>query len=165
MFTYSSGSYTQPNETSVTAGLNGLNWHVHVDPLSLSTTSLPDAVPVLTTFDEVEAFELEDELPPQAAGGMHTAANSNNHLKRLIDTLRSYYRSSQIPLPRLRLSPIRRVDLVYRGRRLGRRHQGPVPGAAPRPLERRGRRPRHPRESAAAPTFPETINRHDHLGK
>ena len=61
----------------MTAGLNGLNWHVHVDPLSLSTTSLPDAVPVLTAFDDVDAFdELDEELPPQAVASMHTAASA-----------------------------------------------------------------------------------------
>src|SRR6478672_13839689 len=46
MFTNCSGSYTKPNEVSVTAGLNGLNWQVQVDPLSLSMTSLPPTLPV-----------------------------------------------------------------------------------------------------------------------
>ncbi len=59
----------------MTAGLNGLNWQVHVDPLSLSMTSLPDTVPVFATLAEVDALdELEDEVPPQAVTSMHTVA-------------------------------------------------------------------------------------------
>ncbi len=89
----------------MTAGLNGLNWQVQVDPLSLSTTSLPDTVPVLTAFDEVDALldELDDELPPQAVAIMHSAANAMSHLKRFIDTLRSYDPVIAISPSRVRL--------------------------------------------------------------
>src|SRR5579871_4565204 len=73
-----------------TAELNGLNWHVQVDPLSLSITSLPPTFPEAEADeDEVPELpdELEDELPPQAATSMETAANKRTHLKRFIDTL------------------------------------------------------------------------------
>src|SRR2546421_11022644 len=69
------------------AELNGLNWQVHVDPLTLSITSFPPTLPLLAAADEDED-ELLDELPPQAASTMHTAANDTSQLKRFIDTLR-----------------------------------------------------------------------------
>jgi hypothetical protein len=71
-----------------TEGLNGLNVHVQVDPLSLSITTLPPTLPVLATVVEVPD-ELLDELPPQAAVNMHAATNNKTHLKRFIETLRS----------------------------------------------------------------------------
>src|SRR5579862_2949805 len=87
MFTNSSGSYTSANVIPGprTAELNGLNWHVHVEPLSLSMTSLPPiAVPDADDDDE-ELFE----LPPHAATSVATAARNMSHLKRFIDALRS----------------------------------------------------------------------------
>jgi hypothetical protein len=77
--------------------LNGLNWHVQVDPLSLSTTSLPDTwVAAGAGVDEVpdaddadDADDLDDELPPQAVTTRHSAPTTMIHLKRCIDTLRS----------------------------------------------------------------------------
>src|SRR6266513_3819772 len=66
-----------------TGELNGLNWHVQVEPLTLSMTSLPPTVvppPLVVVFDED---------PPQAATSRHAVANMVSHLKRFIDTLRS----------------------------------------------------------------------------
>ena len=81
-----------------TAELNGLNWQVQVDPLTLSMTSLPPTLPAFAVADvapdEVldELFdELFDELPPQAVTSMQTAANDTSHLKRFIYTLRSRF--------------------------------------------------------------------------
>src|SRR5919197_6696327 len=75
------------------AELNGLNWQVHVDPLTLSMTSLPPTLPVPPTFAGVpelaevpEVFELF-EPPPQALITTHTDANNASHLKRFIATL------------------------------------------------------------------------------
>src|SRR5947209_5598052 len=64
--------------------LNGLNWHVHVDPLTLSITSLPATLPPFDVVDD----EL-DELPPQAATSNDAMTTNESHLKRFIDTLRS----------------------------------------------------------------------------
>src|SRR5947209_19600372 len=66
--------------------LKGLNWHVQVDPLTLSMTSFP---PTLPAFAAKLADELLDELPPQAVITRDTVTNSVSHLKRFIDTLRS----------------------------------------------------------------------------
>lgn len=75
-----------------TAELNGLNWQVQVDPLTLSMTSLPPTLPEFTVVevdpDEV-LDELLDELPPHAVTIMHTMATNAIHLKRFIDILRS----------------------------------------------------------------------------
>src|SRR5579862_3683886 len=71
-----------------TAELNGLNWHVQVDPLSLSITSLPDTFVVVGAVDVVPEEEVpEEDLPPQAANSMHTAATAISQVKRFIDTL------------------------------------------------------------------------------
>jgi hypothetical protein len=84
----------KPNVAPVvrTEELNGLNWQVHVDPVTLSTTTLPPTLPVLTGVVEVpDPDELLDELPPQAVTRMHTAASAISHWKRFIDTLSSRY--------------------------------------------------------------------------
>src|SRR6516165_2325951 len=78
----------KPREALLTDGLNGLNWHVHVDPVSLAMTSFPPTVAL------VEVDDLDDELPPQAVTSMPTAANNMTHLKRFIDILRSRFRRS-----------------------------------------------------------------------
>src|SRR5947209_16285394 len=65
------------------AELNGLNWQVQVDPLTLSMTSLPPTLPVLPEPDDV----LDD--PPQAASNMQAVATEMSHVKRFIDILRS----------------------------------------------------------------------------
>src|SRR5437588_10536558 len=67
------------------AELNGLNWQVQVDPLTLSITSLPPILPVLAGVDPDEVF---DELPPHAASSMHSATTDMRQVKRFIDTLR-----------------------------------------------------------------------------
>jgi hypothetical protein len=60
-----------------------LNWHVHVDPLSLSTTSLPATFPpdtAVVVFDDVDdPDDPDDELPPHAASSMHTTASAISH--------------------------------------------------------------------------------------
>jgi hypothetical protein len=38
-----------------------------------------------------EPDDLDDELPPQAATSMHSAASAISHWKRFIDTLSSRY--------------------------------------------------------------------------
>jgi hypothetical protein len=82
-----------------TAELNGLNWQVQVDPLTLSITSLP---PTLAAFAAVDVApdealdELLDELPPQAVASMQTATNDMSHVKRFIDTLRSRFGKRQL---------------------------------------------------------------------
>ena len=67
-----------------TAELNGLNWQVQVEPLTLSMTSFPPTLPVFAGLDDVP-----DELPPHAATNMPTVASEASHLKRFIDILRS----------------------------------------------------------------------------
>jgi hypothetical protein len=87
-----------PNVAPVvnTDELNGLNWQVQVEPVTLSMTSLPPTLLLFAGVDDVPddvpdevADELLDELPPQAVATMHTAASATIHLKRCIDTLRS----------------------------------------------------------------------------
>jgi hypothetical protein len=80
MFTYSSGSYTNPKEVSWTAGLKGLNWQVQVDPLSFTMVSLPPTF----VLDEEELL-----LPPQPAMSTHTATSDVSETRRFIDILRS----------------------------------------------------------------------------
>ena len=86
MFTNSSDSYTgakvMPGPR--TAELNGLNWQVQVEPLTLSMTSLPPILPVLAPVEDEP-----DELPPQAVASRQAAASGTSQLKRFIDTLRS----------------------------------------------------------------------------
>src|SRR4051812_29537591 len=41
MFTKTSGSYTKPSETALTAGLNGLNWQIHVCPCTFAMVTVP----------------------------------------------------------------------------------------------------------------------------
>lgn len=75
-----------------TAELNGLNWQVQVDPLTLSMTSLPPTLPAFAVVDvapDEVLEELLDELPPQAVASMQTTTNDMSHVKRFIDTLRS----------------------------------------------------------------------------
>jgi len=75
------------------AELNGLNWQVHVDPLTLSITSLPPTFALLADADvvpdvagvEVVVFE----LLPQELSRKHIAGNTVSHRKRFIKTLRS----------------------------------------------------------------------------
>jgi hypothetical protein len=67
-----------------TVELNGLNWQVQVDPVTLSITTLPPTLPVLAAVDE-----LWDDFPPQAATSKHATATGISQLKRFIDTLRS----------------------------------------------------------------------------
>ena len=61
----------------MTAGLNGLNWHVHVDPLSLTIVTYPP-----TVFDVLDVFE----LLPQPATSVHPTANNMSHRERFIDS-------------------------------------------------------------------------------
>src|SRR6185437_7304902 len=85
MLTNSSGSYmsakVMPGPS--TDELNGLNWHVQVDPLTLTITTLPPTVPLFAGVDE-----LLDELPPQPTMARQTAANITTHMERFIDILR-----------------------------------------------------------------------------
>jgi hypothetical protein len=77
--------------------LNGLNWQVQVDPLTLTITTLPPTLPVLAAVDEVPdavVDEVLDELP-QAATNKHTAAKDMSHMKRFIDILRSPFADRQ----------------------------------------------------------------------
>src|SRR4051794_41203016 len=41
MSTWTSGSYTKPSASTLTAGLNGLNWQVQVWPCSLAMVTVP----------------------------------------------------------------------------------------------------------------------------
>src|ERR1700744_6573176 len=68
--------------------LNGLNWQVQVEPLSLSITSLPPTVPplgadavVAPPVDEPVdvAVDFDFEPPPQAAASMHVATSATSH--------------------------------------------------------------------------------------
>src|SRR5579875_274455 len=64
--------------------LNGLNWQVQVDPLSLSITSLPPTPPppagAAVVDDDVDCLEpFDDELPPQAVASMHAATSAASH--------------------------------------------------------------------------------------
>lgn len=82
-----------------TAELNGLNWQVQVDPLTLSMTSLPPTLPAFAVVDvapDEVLEELLDELPPQAVASKQTAANDMSHVKRFIDTLRSRFGKRQL---------------------------------------------------------------------
>src|SRR5579872_6845412 len=86
-----------------TAELNGLNWHVQVDPLSLSITSLPPTLPELAGVEEEPDDDVDVEFdvelpPPQAATSTDTMANRLSHLKRFMDTLSSVRR---LPCPHL----------------------------------------------------------------
>ncbi|HTT26779.1 MAG TPA: hypothetical protein VMG37_00105 [Solirubrobacteraceae bacterium] len=76
--------------------MKGLNWHVQVDPLSLSTTSLPDTFDAVAAVVDEAPDEVLDELPPQAASPKHTTANNINHLKRFIDSLHSRFGDCQL---------------------------------------------------------------------
>src|SRR5437660_11930063 len=67
-----------------TAELNGLNWHVQVEPLTLSMTSLPPILPLLAVLADVPV-----ELPPQAVTKTQATAIGTSQLKRFMDTLRS----------------------------------------------------------------------------
>src|SRR5690349_844431 len=69
--------------------LNGLNWQVQVDPLTLSMTSLPPIVALDAEFELFAALAELDELPPQAVRSMPTPADAMRHLTRSIDTLHS----------------------------------------------------------------------------
>src|SRR5437660_683080 len=86
MFTNSRGSYTGANVIPGPSSdeLNGLNWQVQVEPLTLSITSLPPTLPELAAVDE-----LLDELPPQAVASMQARASGTSQPKRFIDTLHS----------------------------------------------------------------------------
>src|SRR5947208_2490921 len=75
--------------------MNGLNWHVQVEPLSLSMTSLPPTLPVFAgvpaAWDDVPdddpeevPDELFDELPPHAATSTATAPSATRQLNRFI---------------------------------------------------------------------------------
>src|ERR1700722_18831979 len=71
----------KPNDVSVTAGLNGLNWQVQVDPLSLSITSLPDALLAAAALDAADALSSTVAVSPTRVGNPIL-------IKRFIDTLR-----------------------------------------------------------------------------
>src|SRR3954465_4480729 len=67
--TKTSGSYTGPNDTELTAGLNGLNPQVHVWPWVLAIVTTPDWPPELPP-DELVLSELlphETTKSPAAA--------------------------------------------------------------------------------------------------
>jgi hypothetical protein len=76
----------KPNVAPVvrTDELNGLNWQVQVDPVTLTMLTLPPTLPVLELL-----VEDLDELPPHAATSNDAMINNESHLKRFIDTLRS----------------------------------------------------------------------------
>src|SRR5262245_9818261 len=68
--------------------LNGLNWHVQVDPLTLSMTSLPPTLALLevaVVFAVV--FDVFDPPLPQALNAPHTATHKIIHVMRFIATL------------------------------------------------------------------------------
>ncbi len=65
-----------------TAGLNGLNWQVHVLPLSLSTTSLPPTLPVLALLPLLLLLVV---LEPQAAATTPAATITVMGFRRRID--------------------------------------------------------------------------------
>jgi hypothetical protein len=74
--------------------LKGLNWHVQVDPLTLSMTSLPPTLLVLAVVLEVAVvldvavvLELFDPPPPHALSVTHTATHNVIHVMRFIATL------------------------------------------------------------------------------
>src|SRR5579862_9367673 len=58
----------KPTDVPLTEGLNGLNWHVQVLPLSLSMTSLPPTWPVFPPADGDAAG-----LPAAGVPGMGVA--------------------------------------------------------------------------------------------
>src|SRR5215471_8597856 len=66
------------------AGLNGLNWQVQVDPLTLSITNLLALVPVAESFC---AF------PPETPASMATTANGMSQVTRFIDISFPFRRS------------------------------------------------------------------------
>src|SRR6516164_7341858 len=98
----------RPNVAPVvrTDELNGLNWQVHVVPVTLSITTLPPTLPAFAAVGAVAdvvadvvpdvvpdavADELLDELPPHAVTRMHRAASAATQWKRFIETLSSPY--------------------------------------------------------------------------
>src|SRR5262249_22059550 len=85
------------------AELNGLNWQVHVDPLTLSITRLPPTLPEFAApagFPDVVAAvapdDVLDELPPQAVTSTHAAPKRMTHLNCFIDVLRSPFDDRQL---------------------------------------------------------------------
>src|SRR5580658_7804262 len=73
--TKASGSYTGPYSSQLTFSLNGLNWQVQVDPLSLEMVSVPVGPDAL----------LEPVVPPQAAASRPAAPmRTPSDLRRLI---------------------------------------------------------------------------------
>jgi len=72
-----------------TAELNGLNWQVQVDPLTLSITSFPPTVTALVAEDD-EVLVEDDDDPPQAATAMQTVVNDSSQMKRFTVILRSH---------------------------------------------------------------------------
>src|SRR5579875_2949486 len=84
--------------------LNGLNWQVQVEPLSLSITSLPPTVPPPEPDGVVDAavddpvdvpVDLDFEPPPQAAASMHVATSATSHAKPFNGSLFITHLSSQ----------------------------------------------------------------------
>src|ERR1700680_800324 len=71
----------KPKEVMLTAGLNGLNWQVHVLPLSLSTTSLPPTFPLFAVGAVVVVAE------PQATATRPATTTPAIGLARRIDAL------------------------------------------------------------------------------
>src|SRR5579864_9500983 len=103
-----------------TAELNGLNWQVQVDPLTLSMTSLPPTLVPLAAVEEppelVELLELL-ELPPHAATATatDTPINKVSQLMRFIDILRSPSKFASRSLAQSLSSPKPLLETTYGG--------------------------------------------------
>src|SRR5579864_9288464 len=100
-----------------TAELNGLNWQVQVDPLTLSMTSLPPTLVLLAAVEEPpELVELELlELPPHAATATDTPINKVSQLMRFIDILRSPSKFASRSLAQSLSSPKPLLETTYGG--------------------------------------------------
>src|SRR6516225_12282069 len=100
------------------AGLNGLNWQVQVDPLTLSITSFAGAAAVVC--------EASPEAPTSvpAKANRATAAETMGHLNRFIDIVIPLSPISARSPARMRVIPL--AEATYNGTRGGyNRHRCP----------------------------------------